>query len=85
MPKDKKKTKEFHKITLRELITELEALSDGGKNDGLRVDVCQLMKFVKPGIYDAYQERWITSTGIYHDESINEDFVGIGYGPLIKR
>ena len=43
MPKNIKKTtpSEFRGITLRELITKLESLSNNGKNDTLEVQMCR--------------------------------------------
>ena len=49
MAKNIKKTtpSEFRGITLRELITELENLSNNGKNDTLEVQMCRIQKFSK--------------------------------------
>ena len=71
MAKNIKKTtpSEFRGITLRELITELENLSNNGKNDTLETIAC----------FDTDDERNITSTGIYHDELFDKDFIGIGF------
>ena len=30
--------------------------------------------------FDTDDERIITSTGIYHDELLDKDFIGIGFG-----
>ena len=70
MAKNIKKTtpSEFRGITLRELITELENLSNNGKNDTLTI-----------ACFDTDDERNITSTGIYHDELFDKDFIGIGF------
>ena len=76
MAKNIKKTtpSEFRGITLRELITKLESLSNNGKN---------VQKFRKHdgtiACFDTDEERNITSTGIYHDELFDKDFIGIGF------
>ena len=86
MPKNIKKTtpSEFRGITLRELITELENLSNNGKNDTLEVQMCRIQKFRKHdgtiACFDTDDERIITSTGIYHDELLDKDFIGIEFG-----
>ena len=76
----------YQTIKLRELITELENLSKNGKNDDLEVQICNVYKFRKHddsiGCFDTDDERKITSTGIYHDELSNEDFIGIGIGGI---
>jgi len=85
MAKNIKKTtpSEFRGITLRELITELENLSNNGKNDTLEVQMCRIQKFRKHdgtiACFDIDDERNITSTGIYHDELFDKDFIGIGF------
>lgn len=84
MAKNKKKTTPnvYENINLRELITELENLSKNGKNDDLEVQICNISKFRKSDgsiiCFDTFNERTITSTGIYHDDFHNEDFIGIG-------
>jgi hypothetical protein len=78
--------KEYQTIKLRELITELETLSKNGENDDLEVLVCNIYKFRKHDdsivCFDTDEERNITSTGIYHDELFNKDFIGIGIGGI---
>ena len=65
------------------LITELENLSNNGKNDTLEVQMCRIQKFRKHDgtivCFDTDNERNITSTGIYHDELFEKDFIGIGF------
>ena len=69
---------------MRELITKLESLSNNGKNDTLEVQMCRIQKFRKHDgtivCFDTDDERNITSTGIYHDELFDKDFIGIGFG-----
>ena len=88
MAKNIKKTtpKEYQTIKLRELITELETLSKNGENDDLEVQICNVYKFRKNdgsiACFDTGDERKITSTGIYHDDLFNKDFIGIGIGGI---
>ena len=79
MAKNIKKTtpSEFRGITLRELITKLESLSNNGKNDTLEVQMCRHDGTI--ACFDTDDERNITSTGIYHDELFDKDFIGIGF------
>ena len=88
MAKNIKKTtpKEYQTIKLRELITELETLSKNGENDDLEVQICNVYRFRKNdgsiACFGTDEERNITSTGIYHDELFNKDFIGIGIGGI---
>lgn len=77
---------EYRGVTLRELITELENLSNSGKNDNLEVQVCNVYRHRKHDgtivCFDTDDEKNITSTGIYHDDLFNKDFIGIGIGGI---
>lgn len=88
MAKNIKKTtpNEYRVVTLRELITELENLSNNGKNDNLEVQACNVYRYRRHDgtivCFDTDDEKNITSTGIYHDDLFNKDFIGIGIGEI---